>query len=315
MKKLLALLLGTMSIFAWAQEKITIYTLRGPSGVGMVQFIDKPPKIDGYTIAVDALADSQLMAARLISGEAKIGMLPPNVAAKIAASGLPLQVLAIMGEGMLSLLSSDPAINTLADLRGQTISVAGQGAVPEYVLRKVLIENKIDPKKDVKLDFALAYPEIAASLIAGRIKTALLPQPFATMAMQGSQNIRKIGDIQESWSKITGAGNYPMTVLVANSNYVFDHRDVIEKISKSIEESIKFVKKNPAKAGALVEKYGLGVKAAVVKASVPVSAYTYIEGIKAKPELVELFKIFLEFDPASIGGSLPKEIFYYDFKK
>jgi NitT/TauT family transport system substrate-binding protein len=251
------------------------------------------------------------MAARFIAGEAKVGILPANVAAKIAASGKPVQLAAVTGLGMLSLLSGDPDVKTIADLRGKSIAVAGQGAVPDYVFRKILSVYQIDPETDVKLDYSLAYPEIAQSLIAGRINLALIPEPFATMARQGNTSLVQVGDIQAEWEKAGGQGNYPITVLVVDTQFAKANPKGMKTILSAVKDSIEWVKANPAEAGALVEKHDLGLKAAVVKASVPRSNYAFIEAKAARPALEAMYKTLLEFAPDSIGGRLPDDSFYY----
>ncbi|MCL2473033.1 MAG: ABC transporter substrate-binding protein, partial [Treponema sp.] len=226
MKKNIALLVMVFSIFPvflharGADENntknLTIYGLMGPSGVGMIRLFEEPPKIPGFDVKVEALAQSGLMAARFISGDAKVGILPPDVAAKLRSSGINIQAAAVTGAGMLSLLSSDPDVNAIDDLKGKTVEIAGQGAAPDYVFRTILAAHALVPEQDVKLGYSLAYPEIAQSLIAGRIPLGLLPEPFATMALSGNPGIRSVTDIQGEWAKIGGAGNYPMTLLVVD---------------------------------------------------------------------------------------------------
>ena len=294
-----------------APAPLTIYGLKGPSGVGMIRLFETPPEISGMSVSVEALASGDLMAARFIAGEAKVGILPSNVAAKIAASGKPVQLAAVTGLGMLSLLSSDPAVRTISDLRGKSIAVAGQGAVPDYVFRKILTTYQINPETDVKLDYSLAYPEIAQSLIAGRIDLALIPEPFATMARQGAASLVQVGDIQAEWEKAGGQGNYPITVLVVDARFANENRDGMKTILSAVKDSIEWVKANPAEAGALVEKHDLGLRAPVVTASVPRSNFAFIDAKAARPTLTALYKTLLEFAPDSIGGRLPDDSFYY----
>ncbi|MDR3356249.1 MAG: ABC transporter substrate-binding protein [Spirochaetaceae bacterium] len=291
---------------------LTIYGLKGPSGVGMIRVFETPPEIPGMTVSVEALASGDLMATRFIAGEAKVGILPANVAAKVAASGKPVQVAAVTGLGMLSLISGDPAVKTIADLKGKTIAVAGQGAVPDYVFRKILTTYRINPETGVKLDYSLAYPEIAQSLIAGRINLAIIPEPFATMALQGGGGkLVQVGDIQAEWEKAGGQGNYPITVLVVDAPFAKANPDAIKTIMAAVKDSIDWVKANPAEAGVLVEKHELGLKAAVVKASVPRSNYAFLDAVSARPSLESMYKTLLEFAPESIGGRLPDDGFYY----
>ncbi|MDR2659325.1 MAG: ABC transporter substrate-binding protein [Spirochaetaceae bacterium] len=300
--------------FASAKQepsRLTIYSLKGPSGVGMIKLFETPPNISNTQVNMEALASSDLMAARFIAGEAKVGILPPNVAAKIAASGKPVQVAAVTGLGMLSLLSGDPAVKTIDDLKGKTITVAGQGAAPDYVFRKILVAHNLNPDLDVKLDYSLAYPEIAQSLIAGRINLALIPEPFATMARQGNENLAQVSDIQAEWEKAGGQENYPITTLVIDARFGKENPAAVETIMTAVKNSIDWVTANPAEAGDLVEKYGLGIKASVAAASIPRSNYTFIDANTARPALTSLYKTLLEFAPDSIGGHLPADDFYY----
>jgi NitT/TauT family transport system substrate-binding protein len=293
-----------------AQNAVTVYGINGPSGVGMIRLFEEPPKVPGVEIRAEALAQADLLAAKFIAGEAKAGILPPNVAAKIASSGKKLQIAAVVGTGMLSLLSADPAVRRIEDLKGKTVEVAGQGATPDYVFRKILLSKGLDPGRDLHLGYALAYPEIAQSLIAGRVSTALLPEPFATMAQSGNPGLRQIGDIQAEWVSAGGRGNYPLTALVVDAAFAASQPAALRAILDAYRASIQWVGAHPAEAGVLVEKHNLGLRAAVVSAAIPRSNYVYIPAAEARPSLEALFRAFLDFAPDSIGGRLPGDDFY-----
>ena len=307
---LLPLSLHALGASESGNKKLTIYGIKGPSGVGIIRLFDEPPQIEGFDVKAEALAQADLIAASFVSGEAKIGILPPNAAAKIASSGRDLRVAAIIGTGMLSLLSADPGIKSIADLRGKTVEAAGQGATPDYVFQKILRAHGLAPDGDLMLGYSLAYPEIAQSLIAGRISTALLPEPFATMARLGKPDLRSVADIQEEWVKAGGKGNYPMTVLVVDGAFAEANPDAISVILSSVKNSIEWVKAHPTEAGALVEKHELGLRAAIVTAAIPKSNYVFIPAAEGRPYLEALFNVFLENSPVSIGGALPGDKFY-----
>jgi NitT/TauT family transport system substrate-binding protein len=291
-------------------EELTIYAIKGPSGVSMIRLFEEPPQAAGFNIRVEALAQADLIAAKFIAGEAKAGILPANVAAKIASSGKGIQIAAVTGTGMLSLLSADPSVTGIDDLRGKTVEVAGQGATPDYVFRKILLGRGIEPGEDITLSYSLAYPEIAQSLIAGRVSLALLPEPFATLARMGKPDLALVGNIQDEWVKAGGAGNYPMTVLVVDAALAAARPGLVTVILDAVRASTEWVIHNPAEAGALVEKHELGLTAPVVAAAIPRSSYVFIPAAEARPSLEALYRAFLEFAPASIGGALPPDSFY-----
>ncbi|MDR0639786.1 MAG: ABC transporter substrate-binding protein [Spirochaetaceae bacterium] len=293
--------------------EVTVYGLKGPSGIGMVKMFEDGIDAPGYNVTFQTLAQADLMAAQFISGEAKVGILPPNVPAKIASTGKNLQIAAVVGTGMLSLLTGDPAVTNIEDLLGKHIAVAGQGAVPEFVFRKILAAHGLSPDTDVTLDFSLAYPEIAQSLIAGRIETALLPEPFATMARNGRSGdpLREPADIQAEWVKAGGEANYPMTALVVDGTFATNNPAFMKALLAAYQKSLEWVRANPAEAGTLAEKHELGLRAPIVAASIPRSNFVYAGVPEARPSIEALFRVFLEYAPASIGGKLPGPAFYY----
>ncbi|MDR3276308.1 MAG: ABC transporter substrate-binding protein [Treponema sp.] len=290
---------------------LTIYGIRGPSAVGMILLFENPPRVRGFDLKLEALAQADLVAAKLISGEAKVGVLPPNVAAKIAASGRDIQIAAVIGTGMLSLLSADPSVQRIEDLRGKTVEVAGQGATPDYVFRRILLAHGLDPDRDLRLSYSLAYPEIAQSRIAGRVGIALLPEPFATQAQAGRPDLRRVGDVQDEWIKTGGEANYPMTALVVDGEFARNNRLVVQTILEALRLSTQWVSSHPAEAGLLVDKHDLGIAGRVAAAAIPRSNYVFIRAAEARPALESLFRAFLEYAPQSIGGSLPADRFYY----
>jgi NitT/TauT family transport system substrate-binding protein len=292
---------------------LTIYGLKAPSGVGIIRLLDSPPLISGFNVKVEALPPQpDLLAARFISGEAKVGILPVNMAAKIASSGKDIRVVAVIAEGMLSLISSDPSVRSLGDLKRKTVEISsGQGATPDFVFRRILTRHGIDPDRDLTLGYALSYPEITQSLIAGKVSIALIPEPFATMALLGKPELIVAADIQEEWKLLEGGGNYPMTFLVANGAFASANPVAVNGILDAVRDSIEWVNAHPAEAGVLAEKHNLGLRAPVVAAAIPKSNYVCIPAAEARPSIEALFKVFLEFAPASIGGILPADRFYW----
>jgi len=316
----------TAMLPAQTVNRFTFYAIKGPSGVGMIRLFENPPRIPGYEIRMEAVSHADLLAAKFISGEAKIGMLPPNIAAKIAWSGRNIQIAAVTGTGMLSLLSADQNVRSFDDLRGKTVEMAGQGVTLDYVFRKILLSRGINPDRDVNLRYALAIPEIAQALIAGRVNLALLPEPFSTMARQGNPGLTVVGDIQQEWLRLhggavsgtvgdgaggTGGENYPMTVLAVDGAFAAANTALINTILDSARASVEWVQANPAAAGQLVEKHEFGLRAAVAERAIPTSNYAFIPAQEARPGIEALFRVFLEFAPASIGGVLPADSFYY----
>jgi NitT/TauT family transport system substrate-binding protein len=297
-----------------APKPIVLAALKGPSGIGMVKLFETPPSPDdGSAVMLVAAASADLMTAKLVSGEYDAGTLPLNVAAKLYNAGIALRLAAVVGDGMVAFLSADPAILSLPDLRGKRISVAGQGATPDFLFRRLLEGAGVDPGKDLRLDYSLPYPEVASALAAGEIESAILPEPFATMARIANPALRSPIDLGALWTAQTGQRNYPMTAFMVSSRLASERPRAVKAILAAYSASIAWVLANPVEAGALAERQGLGVRAGVAALAIPRSAYVFTTAVAARPAIEALLGVFLAEAPLSVGGKLPDEGFYASF--
>lgn len=319
---LMALSLATSAAFPLGSKEpvpekpVSLGVLKGPTGIGAVRLFESPPVLaEGIAFKVEAVPQADIMAAKLLSGELDMAVLPVNMAAKLRNSGLRYSAAAVVGNGMVSLLTVDPSITTLADLEGRDVYVAGQGATPEYVFRVVLKRAGIDPETDLRLVFSMPYPEIAASLVAGRIAVAILPEPFTTLAKLGNRLVRTPIDLGALWTEATGLKDYPMSVIVVRDELARTNPKLVAAILAAYRESISWVKASPAEAGAAAEKHDLGLKAAVAAAAIPASKYVFETALEARREIEGILSVFLEAAPGSVGGRLPQAEFYGSYGK
>lgn len=312
---ILAALALSMTALLAAPKPIAVAGLKGPSGIGMARLFETPPILpDGSVVEIVAVPSADLMTAKLISGEYDAGVLPINVAAKLYVAGVPLRLAAIVGDGMVSFLSSDPTIRSLVDLKGRKVNVAGQGATPDFLFRRLLKGAGIDPEKDLRLDYSLPYPEAAVAVAAGKIASVILPEPFASMARLANPALRSPFDLGVLWTEQTGQASYPMTGFVVSSRLAAQRPSAVRAILDAYEASIDWVVANPTKAGALAEKLELGLKAGVASTAIPLSAYVFAPAPAARPKVEALLGVFLELAPLSVGGRLPDDGFYASFE-
>ena len=299
-------------VLAENQEPV-VAALKGPSGIALVQLFENPPVLaDGRVVKMEAVGSADLMVAKLVSGEFQVAVLPINMAAKLRLSGVDLSLAAITGDGMLSFLTNAPDIAGIADLRGRRVDVAGQGATPEFLFRRLLKDGGLDPDKDLRLSFALGYPDMAAALASGTIQSAVLPEPFVTLAKMKNAHLRSPIDLGALWKKSTGMDDYPMTALVIRNGSGIskaDARILLDAVHASIVKTLA----DPAAAGKLVGSHDLGLAPAIATAAIPHCNFVYLEAAAARPEVEALLSVFLASAPASIGGALPDDAFYAQY--
>ena len=308
MKKLFfSIIAGFMLCAGLCAQQVRFGVLNGPTCIPSAHLLDEN---------VELFADPQALLPKMLKGEIDVGFLPANVAAKVYnSSNGKILCCAITGNGNLSLITTDASVKQLADLKGKSVAVAGQGATPEYIFRYLLQKNgiKADVKNGVSLDFSIPTPQIAAQLISGKIKYAVVPEPFATVAQLKSDKVLAAVDLQSEYEYFEGKGKiYPLTVMVVTKDFAEKNPQELKAFLAEYEKSFKKTLQNPKEAGELCEKFGLGLAAPIIAKSVPKANYVFIpaENPKAKEKIEELLTIFLSFDSASIGGKLPDDNFY-----
>lgn len=298
-------------------REVKISVLNGPSGVGLVPLFEREAEKNNLSIQMEVSSTPDVLLPKLIKGEIDMGILPPNAAAKVYNTSENIVLLAVVGKGMLNLLSLDTNLKTLDNLKGKKIFVAGQGSTPEYLLRFLASQSgiAIDSKQadSLELDFSIPTAELAAALASEKISYAFLPEPFASLAQINNPHLIRTLDIQGLYQSFTKTqDSYPMTVLVGRKSFVEENKDLVEKVLKEVAAAIDYTNKNPEKAGQLVEKYSLGLKAPIVTKSIPTSAFAYSSAADAKKDIEDLLSVFLDFAPEAIGGKLPDDSFYFN---
>lgn len=293
MKKNIFAIFISFMLFSLSAQ--TIAVLNGPSAIPCAYLMEEKPEYNYLSCA-----SAQIALPKLIKGEADIGFLPPNLAAKVYTDNKgALLCLGICGNGNLFLITKNQDFTDLSQLEGKTIACAGQGATPEYVMNYILNKKGI---KDVTLDFSTPNAQIAAMVLSGKFEYALAPEPFASVAKEKDSAV-KLVSISKEFSAITGGSDFPMTLLVVNKKYAENHKKEISKFINQYEKAVKRTVKTPWEAAELSEKHELGLKAVVAQKAIPNCAFTWIPAKKSKAEIEMLLKLF--------NQPLPDAGFYY----
>jgi NitT/TauT family transport system substrate-binding protein len=293
---------------------VRVAAIAGPSGIGMAYLFSNSPELGGAIASFEVAGSVDVLLPKLVSGDIDIGILPPNVAAKLYNKAPNLLVAgAIVGNGMISLITTDPTISAFGDLAGKTVSVAGQGSTPEYVARTLIAKSGI-PKDRISFDFSIPTTEIAAALVAGKISAAVVPEPFATVAVlsgaSAGKTVRRAILFRDSW-KAAGLGeDFPMTLCVIRQEFARKNPETVRKFLDAYKASIDGTVANPAAAGKLVETAGVGLKSTIAAKAIPSCNLVFIPAESGRASIEGLLGVFLDYAPEAIGGKLPDDGFY-----
>ncbi len=300
---------------------VNFAVLTGPTGVGAVKLwesSDAGSTFDKYTVT--AVADNSQIQAGLINGDYDIAAVATNVASALynKTQG-QVKVIAINTLGVLYVLENGDTVHSVADLKGKTIYSAGQGANPEYVLTHILTKNGLTvstsanevENADVNVIFDDASV-IQTKMAAGEIDLAMLPVPAATAVLIQNKDVRSALDMTAEWDALKTGGQLTMGCVAVRAEFAENNPRAVERFLQEYESSINAVKSDPDSAAALCETYGIVPKAAIAKRAIPDCNLTFVAGAsEIKSVLEPYYQVLFDANPASIGGAMPDEAFYW----
>ena len=301
------------------KAKVNVATLSGPTGMGMAKLMEDNEtgsSKNDYAFTVATAPDE--IVAKVVSGEVDIAAVPAKLAATLyAKTEGNVQMIAVNTLGMLYLVEKkvekvEEATQSLQDLEGKTIVSAGQGSTPEYVLNYILEKNNLADK--VKVEYVSEHSEVVSMLASGKAEVGLLPEPFATMAEDKADTGRVIS-LATEWEKLleeeNKSGVIAMGSVIVRKGFATDNKAAVDSFLDEYKSSITYANTDVADAAKLIVKHGIFADQALAEKALPYCMIVYVDGITMKESLTTFFDVLYEANPASVGGALPKDDFYY----
>ena len=299
-----------------------IAALKGPTAMGLVELMSLSDTANemmegkedvvstGNTYEFTLAGSADEVTPALIKGDLDMACVPANLAAVLyGKTGGAVEVLAVNTLGVLYIVENGGTVQSMADLKGQTIVAAGKGSTPEYALRYLLTENGIDPDKDVTIDWKSEHSECVAALASGQAAIALLP--FVPVAQNKIEGLRMALDLTAEWDKLDNGSGLITGVIVARRDVVEANPGAVDSFLQNYAASVEWVNANNADAAQLIAEYGIIEAAPVAEMALPYCNIVCLTGGEMKDKLSGYLKVLSEAEPSSVGGTLPGDDFYY----
>ena len=304
---------ATQSSAPATKTTIKLATLKGPTGLGMLKLMsDNEAKTGANNYEFTLVSSPDEIVSKIATGEIDAAAVPTNLAATLYnKTNGKVQLAAINTLGVLSVLTNGENITSVKDLKGKTIYASGQGSTPEYALNYILKQNGLEVGKDVKVEYKAEHAELAALVISGKAKIAVLPEPFVTQVMTKNKDVKIALNVTDEWNKVAGDKSVlTMGCLIVRKDFAEKNKVAFDKFLDEYKASTAYTTSSVDTAAALSEKYGI-MPAAVAKKAIPNCNIVYIDGADMKSKIPDFLKILFTANPKSVGGKLPGDDFYY----
>lgn len=290
--------------------EINVSVLNGTTGFGMAKLMKDTAEgnsLLNYQFKVET--DASVVTAGLINGNIDIAALPTNAASVVynkTQGGV--KVLALNTLGVLYVVENGSTVKTISDLEGKTVYCPAQNPafVMEYVAKLADVNVTIDTtyaQPAALMQFVAASPE-------GTI--AVLPEPVLSVAKSKNANLNTALDLTAEWSDKTTDSQLVQGCIVVRSEFLEAHAKEVDEFLEAYEASVNFVNTNPADTAALVVELEIYAgAAAVAEKAIPKCNVKFVDGAEMKTALSGFLAAMESVNPASIGGKLPADDFYY----
>lgn len=213
-----AMAVGLSAPIAGAQErpKIKVSSLTLPVFNPLVWNVMKGRGLDakhGFELDARPYPSISAFYAAFATGETEVLIGGPTILQKLYQEGVPLRIITTgFTLSDLVIFTRDPAIKSLADLKGKQLAI-DMGGSQFQVVRIYAASKGLEIGKDitaVNANFAVAR----AQLEAGRVDAALVIEPLASIILRQNPDWRVIFNGAEGWREMTGADGWELVTAM-----------------------------------------------------------------------------------------------------
>jgi NitT/TauT family transport system substrate-binding protein len=178
----------------------------------------------------------------LANGDADMTAAGPLVVQKMILEGVKLRIgLTWARMNIMSVITGNPAIQSIADLKGKSIA-ADMGSAEYQTLAVYGRTQKINFGTDISVIQA-APPLARSQLQANRVEAAMMWEPTTTLALRDNPNYRVILAGDKAWSEIAKTVGWDL-VLAMREDFLRSKPEAIPRLSSMFQEAQAWYKAN-----------------------------------------------------------------------
>lgn len=282
--------------------KVKIGRLAFPSLSTIMNDVVKARGIDKkHGIDLEVVTSSSISGyyGALANGEVDMTASGPLVVQKMILEGVKLRIgLTWARMNILSVVTNDPSIKSIEDLKGQSIAATMGSSEYQFLAVYGRTQGLVFGKDITVLN---ASPPLARSqLEAKRVKASLLWEPTTTMVLQAHPDVRVILEGDKAWSAIAKTSGWDL-VLAIREDFLKTKPQAIPRLEAMFQDAQRWYRENPDEADKILVE-SIKLPPGTLKAALASGRLAYDIKVAAKEEdaLWNMFKVAVD------AGYLPK---------
>jgi ABC-type nitrate/sulfonate/bicarbonate transport system substrate-binding protein len=230
---------------AEAQEpiKVKIARLAFPSLTTLMVDVVKDQGLDrkhGIELEPQSFGAVSAYYAAIATGEVDMQPAGPHVLQKMRLEGVPIRAtLTFARLNALAVITADPAIKTIADLKGKSIA-ADMGSSEYQILSLYGRSQGVVFGKDITV--VQAGPPLARTqLQAKRVDAVMTWEPSATLTLRDNPEYRTILTGNTAWRQIARADGWEL-ILAVREDFLKRSPQAIPRLQRMFQDGAQFIK-------------------------------------------------------------------------
>lgn len=284
------LLLGSCQKSKKDDSILRVSVLRGPSAIAFAGWMADPPRLNGRTLSVEIIDSPDQIQASLIKEETDIAVLPMISAVNLYNKGIRYPLAGCPIWGTLYLVTKETP---------QSIHLFAAGTTPDILARHYLSQQKAD----YPLVYAFSSAgEIFQAILAGKVKTAVLSEPFLSKALQKDSTLTIWADLNTLGNS---SGGFAQTAVVYHPS-LQQEKAALDSLLLS---TCLYAVRQPETAIRVLEDQGVFPAGMLTPASIERCKIRYLPALEAKENIYSFLELIWQYEPQAIGGRLPDKDF------
>ena len=297
MKKLIFFLLLVISFSSFALD---VYLPKAPPSLPLAKSAKniKDLNLKYYNDVVTEVIPN------IIKNEDALYVIPVNNGAQLYNKGKDLKLIAVLSEGLLSIVSSKNYAN-LKSLDKEEIYIGGKESSPDTISNYLFKKNKIKPSIKYR-----SSTEIAKLIMTNQITTAVLPEPQASMVLDKNKNLKRVFILKNEWKKANGQNSIPQVAIFASQSVINKNKNLINTLAKEYKNSLVWMNKSKNEAAKFgIEVFQVALSETAFENSIDNMNLVYIEGLVAKKSVDTYLNALKSIDTNAMS-KIPGADFY-----
>jgi len=289
-------------------KEINFMAPDGLPAIAVAKLIKEKPEVKaGYNINYTIEKSSESLVTSVMKSEPDIAIVPSNLAATVFNKNKEYKIAGTVGFGSFYIWTTNEN-QTLEDLKGKEVYNIGKGLTPDIIAKTILKDKGIDVDKDINFSYVDGVNELAPIILAGKTQYAIIPEPALSTAQSKNEKFNVILDLNEEWKKINNSQyGYPQSTIIVKKDLSENHKAFVKELLAQVKAGTEWVYTDKETLGTYCEEIGVSAKKPIIIKAIDKSNIKYVDIKDSYKEYETYFQKLNEFDPKTIGGSIPDD--------